>query len=92
MEWEVRRENPHDPDSWEYEVISPSGTGRSHYRIAGSMNKPNAQLLASAPKQNEALKEIDQWLIENMVDYVDDGTLHCIHCHIQNALAKAASK
>ena len=37
----------------------------------------------------KAGKDIDQWLIDNLGDYEDDGTLHILHIQLQNAIAKA---
>lgn len=51
-------------------------------------SKANATLIAAAPKQNKALHDIDQWLIEHL-DISDDPQLHIIHCHIQDALLAA---
>lgn len=37
----------------------------------------------------KACKDIDQWIIDNLGDYEDEGTLHILHIQLQNALAKA---
>lgn len=54
-------------------------------------NIANANLIAAAPDQNQALTEIDRWLIEHP-DISDDPQLHIIHIQIQDALAKAEGK
>lgn len=41
-----------------YEIISPSGTGNSHYRIARVTNFNDAQLIASAPDMYETLTAV----------------------------------
>ena len=73
--------------------------GNKHYLIYNSNGliadvynniegyEANAHLIAAAPEQNQALTEIDQWLIEHP-DISNDPALHIIHIHIQNALAK----
>ena len=56
--------------------------------VARVEGETNAHLIAAAPNQNQALREIDQWLIDNP-DVSDDPQLHTIHIHIQDSLAKA---
>jgi len=51
----------------------------------------NANLIAATPNQNQALTEIDQWLIDHP-DISDNPQLHIIHIHIRDALAKAEGK
>jgi len=59
--------------------------------LVGEEAEANANLIAAAPNQNQALTEIDQWLIEHP-DISDDPQLHIIQIHIQDALAKAEGK
>ena len=50
-----------------------------------------ADLMAAAPEQNQALSEIDHWLMANP-NVSNDPQLHIIHIHIQYALAKAEGR
>ena len=45
----------------------------------------------AAPKMRGALSGIDTWLLANP-NISNDPQLHCIHIHIQEALAKAEGK
>lgn len=72
-----------DKNFWQVQSLSG--------QIIGIFRKdllPIARLVASAPEQNEALREIDRWLLDNP-DVSDDPQLHIITIHIQDALAKA---
>lgn len=66
----------------EVAIVYPNPQGKSD--IYG---EANARLIAAAPKQHEALKEIDRWLLDN--PYVtNDPQLHIIHIHIKEAITK----
>ena len=84
MDWTVRKEQPNNPDSWEYEVIAPSETGKSHYAIASGMNETNANLIASAPKLYEACKMVFKYSCGR-----NDGMSKRFRLAVEQALAEA---
>lgn len=63
-------------------------------RMGGSFEtqKANANFIAASRGLYEACKELDQWLMDNLSNYEDNGALHILQIHLQNQLAKAEGK
>ena len=89
-EWRAENFNRLEDGDWRL-----SCNGHSIMRLVGLLkqaeNKANANLIAAAPAQNQALSEIDHWLMANP-NISNDPQLHIIHIHIQDALVKAEGK
>ena len=88
-EWKVRSYSVDGEDEHPIASVYPDTRLTSDESL--HLMKANAHLIAAAPNQNQALAEIDQWLIAHP-DISDDPQLHIIHIYIQDALAKAEGK